>query len=334
LGFPSANNGEGVVQIWKYATQWVKELHLGSPVPSPTSGGFGRNVGITNDGLTIAVAEYGSKNCYLYKKSISWDNAPFQTISSSDIPIQVSINNSNLLISYSNSTSQSYTKVTSSSWSTSDSFSNVGNCVVDKLSTKFLLGDLFSGTVKIRDFASPSSNIATLTGTVLYFGYAIKILNGVVTVSNPFNKTVQQYLPTNYNLARTITNSSDDYGMYLATSDSSIITTNYSDVFTIHTSSSFGYPERIEGAYVDGQSVSKSDILTTNNVRIYAFTTLIPLSINEIGSGYGVNFGASSLNGLFLGALFYNRVLTNTEIVDITKKLKRKLDINELKLAN
>jgi hypothetical protein len=101
----------------------------------------------------------------------------------------------------------------------------------------------------------------------------------------------------------------------------------------VHTSDSANYGERVANTYIDGSLKPQNTLLSTDNVAVYTFTTAIPMTVDQIGSGYNNTYGANSLNGLFLGALFYDRVLTDTEIVTISDVLKRRLNIKELKLS-
>ena len=333
LGFPNANEGEGVVQVWNYGTSWTKLLHIGSPNPIPNNlGGFGSFVSISPDGNMIAAAELGTNSVFLYKKATTWPNAPFQTITSTAIPSGVSITDTNLGISYNDDTVILYEEATPS-WTLVSTFSGYSKCVLDKLSSKFLLGHLFTGVVKLRDTNAPTVDIESFSGTTMSYGFDMTILDSVVTISSPEDSEIVQYLPSAYTSPVVIGNAAVDYGMYISTSATSIIATNYDTVFTIHTSDSDGYGERIENTYVNGELQPQNTLLENSNVAIYTFTTAIPMNIDQIGSGYNSSYGANSLNGLFLGALFYNRVLTDIEINTISNSLKRRLDIQELKLS-
>jgi hypothetical protein len=334
LGFPDANNGEGVVQVWEYTTSWTKTLHLGSPIPIPNNlGGFGSQVVITPDGTTIAVAEIGSEQVFLFNKTTTWNNVPFQTITNTEVATNLSITDTDLAVSYANDSIRLYTKASSTSWTLNTTLSGYSRCVLDKLSNKFLLSKVFTGDVVLRALTATTTNIKTFSGTALSYGFDIAILDSIVTISNPSSSEVYQYSPSGYTTPITVTSTKDDYGFYITTSSSSIVVSNYEDTMTIHTSNSSGYGERIENVYVDGVLTPKNTKLDVDNVKIYAFTTVVPMTITEIGSGYNTSYGANSINGLFLGALFYNRVLTNAEIASISGKLKRRLNIQELKLS-
>lgn len=333
LGFPNANNGEGVVQVWDYTATWTKSLHIGSPNPIPNNlGGFGSFVSISPDGSIIAMSEMGTKSVFLYKKATTWPNAPFQTITSTVIPLGVSITDTYLGISYNDDSIRLYEQDIPS-WTLDSTLSGYNNCVLDKLSNKFLMGNVFTGVVKLRDISAPTVDVQSFSGPALSYGFSLAILDSVVAISNPTDGEIEQYSPSSYTTPVVVSNSAVDYGIYFSMSTTSIVATNYDNIFTIHTSDSAEYGERIANTYVDGTLKPHNTVLSTGNVSIYAFTTVIPMSINQIGSGYNSTYGANALNGLFLGALFYNRVLTDTEIATISNILKRRLDIKELKLS-
>ena len=333
LGFPNANEGEGVVQVWNYGSGWTKVLHIGSPNPIPNNlGGFGSFVSISPDGNTFAASETGTKSVFLYRKETTWPNAPFQTVSNTAIPLGVSITATHLGISYNDDTVKLYEE-DSTDWTLNSTLSGYNKCVLDRLSTKFLLGNLFIGSVKLRDVAAPTVDIHSFSGPALSYGFDINLLDSVVTISNTSNGEIEQYASNAYITPVVISNSATDYGMYIATSTKSIVATNYDDTFTVHTSDSANYGERIANTYIDGSLKPQNTLLSTDNVAVYTFTTAIPMTVDQIGSGYNNTYGANSLNGLFLGALFYDRVLTDTEIVTISDVLKRRLNIKELKLS-
>lgn len=331
LGFPNANNGEGVLQVWEnISNSFVKQLHLSSPVPAPSLGGFGNKVAISNDGTVIASSEVGSDKVYIYTKTVNWSASPSQEILlMGEVVTDLSLTTNFLLISTDSNNVYVYEYVTNT-WTLQYTHTGKDSGVLDKASTRYLISDIFAGAVDLYDVSNHTTSLQSFSGTPLFYGYSIDIYNENVVISDL--SKLYYFNSSDYLTTIELDSVYNDFGIYINISNNSIVSTNYGDIFNIFTSDSSSYGDRIIDVYLNGDLVNLNDSLTIDNLNIICFTTALPINIDTIGSGYNVQFGAKSLNGLFLGALFYNQVLDAGIIDNITENIKRYLNIREFNL--
>lgn len=328
IGFPSANNGEGVVQVWNLQTL-TKELHLGSPLAGSVTGGFGKQVAIDNDGLTI-VASDPLNNCVrYYRKLANWSALPLYTVAISEPVTKLSIRGTQLLISAGNTNAAYVARFNESSNAITlvDTYPGEAQGIFDKLTSRFVTADIAGYSVTVADTGNSSVSNITSSGPG-----TIDISNNLVAVSNWDTQQVKLLEPPYTSTLATVSSTYTDYGIYLSLGDT-LVVSNYDNILDILTSSPASYGERVSKVYRNGTQVPNTDVLTTDNIEVLTFVTAAPMTIDKIGTGYNQIYGANHLNGIFKAALFYDRVLSGAEIVEISNKLQQYLDLRETQLA-
>lgn len=331
LGFPNANNAEGVVQVWN-STGLIKELHLGSPYPVHTTGGFGKVVRISNDGLTLYVVESNTNKVFIYRKVLgSWSAVPLYTITEPTSITEISTSGSYLAVTLLDNTSKIYEEV-SSAWVIRKTYTGTQSAKLDKFSNKLAVSTL-SGILNIYQTTDLSNKLSTIP-IPTYPAYSnFDICDESVLAISTTLGTVTYYSSLGQSYNANFTASYTDYGMYMSLGTNSLLISSYGDILDIYTADSSAYTGRVLSAYVNGKPKSFTTVLPKHDVAILAFTTASPITVDTIGNGYNSVYGANSLKGLVLGAVFYNRVLSDEEIETCTNLLKRLFNIQEIRLS-
>lgn len=331
VGIQNANNGEGVVQIWEKVTNtWLKTLHLGSPTPAPSVGGFGTSVAINNDGTKLFVGEVGSNNTYLFEKNTLWNSTPVETWVNIGAK-SLSCNSEGTLFAVVNidtNTTKLYKK--NSTWVLLNTFTYGYEAVLSNNGLYLAVSDLLTNSVKVFNMVSGSFVLTTtLTGTS-NFGYSIDINNnGNVLVGSPTEHKLYEYLASmSYTYPVVLTSSSlantDYYGYSVSLGSNSKVVSNYYNQFKLFTTDSSTVTSPVVNIRQNYANTTKNASLLKFEPQILSFTTNTDLTVNKIGKTYS----NKSLNGLVYGCLLFNRALSSTELANIENLLKRYLQWN------
>lgn len=334
IGMKNANLGEGVVQVWvKSGSTWVKDLHLGSPLPIQYASGFGLSVAISNDGTKLFVGESGSQTVYCFEKATLWDPDPVESWIGTDyFGYSIACNADGTLLVISSPAANSNVGLVSiyrndSGWSLEDTL-DFGVIVDLQKTTEYLvLSNYNEKTVKLYHYTSSWSLDKTFTSTETNFGYAISISNNnTVLISSPQEDRVYLYLEsTSWDLDYTFQSSIDDYGYTISHNDVSVVISDYSTITDLYTTNATSFPQNIVAVRQYKHNANIDDNLFTGDVNILSFVSNIPLSVNRVGDSK-INTG---LNGYFLGVLLFDDVLDEDTLTIYEDKLARYLSINE-----
>jgi hypothetical protein len=308
----------------------TKELHLGSPVPTISTGGFGMHVELSSSGNTLYCSETGTSKLYVYRKTTTWSATPLHTFTYASAVIKVSTFANYLLVTTSDRTVYLYSESTPGVWTILSTWTGA-MAEVDKLGATFYIYNDLTNTVKIYTV----SNLAAPLRTITTVGYTkISLVDSSLLIANVDSGDLSYYSTYTAISPVVITNTLDDYGIFTALSADSLVVTDYETVCDIYTSDSTAYGERLLKVHVDGELVNPdTTVLTTANVHVLCFTTAIPMSINQLGTGNSIAYGASSLKGLLLGALLYTQVFSEEDIIAYTTRIKSLLTIQEAALS-
>jgi hypothetical protein len=330
LGFPEANNGEGVVQIWSkvgVATTWTKTLHLGTSSTASNANSFGHSVTINNDGTGFFASELGTNNIYYYKFNILWSATPTQIITGSSSCVRLSMSSTRASIVF--FTGEGRVLTYGTTWTQEATYPDTVLAVVDKATNKYMIFDI-DGVLKIFN-TNITTPIFTLTNTSIY---DLDIYNSDFLLALPLTQQVKIYRNGSYTSPITLNSAIADYGIYSQLTSSTVVISDYDTVLDIFSSDASSYGEPILDVYRNGVQVNDTDKFNNESIGIYCFRTALPMTIDTIGSGLGSSYGANSINGIFLGAIFYDRLLTIQEIQDITYNLSRLLNIQTVRLSD
>lgn len=316
LGFRNANNGEGVVQIWKQdGGVWVKQLHLSSPSLTPL-GNFGHSVAISDDGQKLFVSEFNANKVRIYVKSSTWNSSPTQTLTgASGWGYEVHYADDVLLVG--DSVTNSTDKYNANTYLFDVNFPVSARCHFDKVNKDIVFYNKATGLIRLyRNYTLHATLDRTFTEVALHENsYAITE-----------NTTVNLY--KNGIFIRSFTkNTVPFYGSSLALSDDLLVINNFSDRFEVQSATSNNNASNVLSVVVNGINTAPSALLPYQDKDIdiifMSFTT--SLTVKYIGK----TFLGGHLNGILLGALFYNRDLTTLEQTSIEKYIKYRLRIRE-----
>lgn len=336
IGFPNANNGEGVVQIWrKVSGTWIKELHLGSPTPAPYTGGFGYAVCINDTGTRLFSTEIGSSTVHIFEKDTLWNPIPIDSLLGTNrFGYVLSCNSAGTRL-YINEvdTATSYIYTFSTIWSLAQTINFGILGVLNKSGDLLILSDSTLSTVKVYEYTSTFEEIKTLSSSS-NFGYSVAINNaGAILIGNPDEHSIYYYVPDdNYVTPTAFVSASleniDFYGYVCSLSTASLVTSNFLDTFELITNDNSSVASNILALRQNYSAANKTDILNTSEPQILTFYTTLPLSIDSVGKTKADRY----LNGLVYGWLLFSRTLSNSEIQAIELLLKKYLILNSYSL--
>lgn len=329
FGFKNASNGEGVVQIWKLVgTTWTKDLHISSPVPSPSQGAFGYQVAINQLATRLIVSELGSNKLYTFDKTSIWSNTPDYTISGTGrLGYSLSANSDcTLLAATAADSKKTFIYRFSSGWTNEQEISFGELCKIHPTANLVLLSQISTAEVKVYEkISSTWSQIKSFSnGGYSLFGFAIDLDNDKnVYIASPQQKAVTKYIfSTSWNTTIDFTAIGiGEYGYTFSASTNSLSISNYLNLLRVITREGGALPQSIINVRQGRQNKPLNTPLENTNPQILTFQSNVGLSVDKIGKGLQGN----SLNGLFLGALFYNRILTTAQLRTIEDFLTRYL---------
>jgi hypothetical protein len=336
IGIPNANNAEGLVQIWKKVSGvWAKDLHLGSPSPSPTVGAFGYAVAISDDGNRLFTSELGNNAVHIYNKGSIWSATPADTLIGTNrfgYGISCTGDGNTIVVSAIDSKIQHIFSL-STTWNNTQNISYGKTSKLSKSGTYLLVGDSDLGTAKIYTYGTSYTLTKTLTNTDS-FGFSVDINNsGNVIIGNPLAHKAHYYTITdNYTtpveyISTTLTGL-DFYGYSVTMSDISFVITNYYDNVLLITSDTASIPQSIFKTRQNYAEVALSTNLNTTEPQILSFYSSVPLSISNVGK----TKADLGLNGIVYGWLLFNKILSNTEITNIEDLVRKYLKLNKYSL--
>lgn len=332
LGFPNANNGEGVVQVWKRVSGvWVKDLHLGSPTPAPYTGGFGKSVAIDDNGTRLFSSQIGSNNVFIFEKQALWDASPVETLFGANrfgFTINCDSAGTRLLINEVD-TGTTYVYDFGSIWSLSQTINFGTDCKMNRNGDFIAINNSTLKTVKVYTFSGSFVESKSIIGNT-NFGYAVSVNNNKdLLVGSPTEHKVYQYLAVNNYNSSTVYNSvstaiTDFYGYSVSLSNKTFAVTNFFDTLDIITNDGTSVPQIITQVRQDYAAALLTDRLKTFEPQVLTFYTSSPITVNRVGR----TVSNASLNGIVYGWFLYNRVLTNTEILNIEDNIKKFFSFN------
>ena len=325
LGFRGAAAGEGVAQVWRYIDgTWVKELHVGSPLVSPT-GGFGYSVAISNDGNTLAVSEVSSASVYIFKKNVIWSPVPSTTI--------VGTTGQGFGEFIALSSDADVVGVSASITSVIHLYSGTGSALQQLSSYKDFRFD--RETRSLVAFNRTTNSVAVFTKTVLwastqtwsmaFTGIDIHASSTVITSG----VTVTVYRTSDKAILHTFTKGSKpQYGKVISFCSNTLLTSDDSTNLELYSSATDALGSGIVSVRSQKTNKALSAPLYTTDFDIIFFTADTNMTVNRIGR----TFIGQHLNGLVLGALFYNSTLTATEMSSIEDYINMRLRIGSASL--
>lgn len=337
LGFQNANTGEGVVQVWvKQGAGWYKDLHLGSPTPAPYTGGFGHSVAINDDGTRLFVSQIGSSTVYIFEKDTLWDASPVETFLGSNRFGHVVSCDSTGDVFYVNEvdTDTSYIYSFNSTWSLSQTIPFGTNGTISKNGNFLLISKDMDGVVSLYNKPGLEFAEAEILIGSPSFGYSLSVNNeGDLAIGSPYEHKVYYYkAATAYNTFSTYVSDSvsitDFYGYSCSVSINSLLISDFYNDIELYTTDSSSVVDAILAVRQDYTVSEKSDILKTYEPQILTFYTSLPMSIDAVGK----TRTNSTLNGLVYGWLFFNKILSSSEIENLEDILKRYLALNSRSL--
>lgn len=331
IGLKNGNLGEGVVQVWKKNSDtsiWEKDLHLGSPIPAPNLGGFGFSVAISNNGLRLVASEIGSNSVYIFEKSSGlWNSTPVDSfIGTNRFGYSVSGNkvlDCFAITAIDENKTYIYRKI--SNWGLEATILQGQTVSLHPTEDKVLIGRSLSTNAYLYQKISGVWTLQkTFSSSQTNYAYDVDINNtGDVLISSPGESKVFIYTNSSSWVDSLQFVGTSDYGYSISFSNISFLSSNYLNSVELVTSSGASLPQRISGVRQKFLPANLSDQLDISDANILTFTSNVPLTISKIGAGKS----NTSLNGLFFGALFFNRVLTLTEIQNIEVLLLKYLQL-------
>jgi hypothetical protein len=335
LGFKNANNGEGVVQVWKRNNNsWTKDLHMSSPNPVANLTAFGHRACISDSGTRLVVSELGSNTVYIFDKTTLWSNTPTEAIIGSEqfgYDIDINKTATSLLINELD-TKTSYLYKLDSSWTLDNTWNEGIKVKLHPTEDKVLLSDYLLKNVKLHTKNTTWSLTKTFTSSNDNFGYDIDIIdNSNVYILDLTASLINVYDSTDsYNLLASFDGGlSIDENIYtFSASNSSIVFSNYDNLIRLITNDGSSLPERIINVRQKFSNVPLTTLLDGNDVQILTFTSNVPLSIDKIGN----SLISTGLNGLWLGTLFFNSILTTNEVESLESFIIKYLKLERYSL--
>lgn len=329
LGFKNGNNGEGIVQVWKKIDGiWTKDLHLGSPTPAPYLGGFGNQVAISDDGLRLVASQLGSNSVYVFEKTTLWDADPVESFIGVDrfgYKIDLNADGTLLAIVAADATTTYLYRLTTT-WSLEDTIVFGLDCKLHPTEDILVLSSFIDKEVRIYDNTASWSLQKTITSVVDDFSYSISIAPSKdVDIASPGESKVYRYkFVDDWDTNQQFSNSNADFGYNISSNTNTVVISNYEDLVQVVTNNSSTTPQKIIKARQSFTDVSLSTSIKTDDIQILTFQSEVGLNISRIGNSK-INTG---LNGIFLGALFFTTVITNSQVAIIEDFLCRYLGLD------
>lgn len=334
LGFKNANNGEGVVQVWvKTGGLWVKDLHMSSPTPTPSQGAFGFQVALADSAARLFVTELGANTVHIFDKSTLWSNTPTESIIGTDrFGFSIDCNQAGTLLAITAADLQeTYLYRFSTIWSLEDTLAFGELCDLHGSDDLIAVSQPTTQTVKIFEKSTTWDEIESISTTSPDFGYGISLDdNKNLNISSPSEDTVYRYsFSSSWATSTAFSDSaSGQYGYSFSTSDESLVISNYNTLLRLVTQESGAIPQTIINVRQQGAIVPLDTPLNADNPQILTFQSSVGMTISKIGNGKQ----GTGLNGLFLGALFFNQLLTTGQLENIEDFLTRYLEFGKYSL--
>ena len=321
LGFKLANAGEGTVQVWQYINNtWYKDLHLGSPDVAP-AGGFGQSVAISNDGLTVAVSEAGAAKVHVFKKNVIWSPVPTTTINGYGEYIAMSGAADVIAVS---EPAVSSIRMYTGTGTLSQTLSTYTGFRLDRQTQSLVAFN--QSTNSVAAFTKTTSWASVRTWSLAFTGVDIHAGSTIITTG----VTVSVYRTSDNAVLQTFTKGSKpQYGSVISFAANTLLTSDNSTNVEICSSTTDALGSGIVAVRAEGAAKSLDAPLYSRDVDILFFTSDTNMTVNRIGR---TSIG-QHLDGLVLGALFYNNVLTPTEIANIESYVRTRFRLGQLSLA-
>ncbi|MGL5923696.1 hypothetical protein [Chroococcidiopsis sp.] len=327
IGFKNGYNGEGMVQVWKKTgAGWMKDLQMGSPVPSPYLGGFGYQVALSESGTTLAVSEVGSSKVYLFEKTALWDASPLHTfVGAGRFGFSLSLNALGTVLAISAvdlNTTYIYTKTPV--WgSIEEQIPFSGSVSLHPFENTCLISNLTTHSAKLFRKQTTWDVVADFNNSLPLYASASALDNDSnVYIASPNEQKIYKYpVSSNWIVPEVLPGGGTSAGYAISANTVSVLHSNYTDTATLITYDQTAVPSQMARVRQNGQTVAIGAALTVEDVSLLVFQTTIPLDIDQIGAGNTTN----GLNGLFLGAMFYDKLLSTTQLSSIELFLRKYL---------
>jgi hypothetical protein len=321
IGVKNSNLGEGRVLHFTRTgmATWTSNLNLGQTSPVPYVDGFGLAAFVKDDNTALLASVQGNNNIYKFISSAGiYNTTPSNVFNFFGKKI---LGNLSL-----------------SRWAAMDNSGNVRVFDSDTLIQTITGADLdfalkddylatanFAGEVKIWKYETGTwTIIKTITSATANFGYSLSFNeNYDLLVGSPNEATSFLYLFSDNWTVPTTFVSTGLYGYVNALTADSVLISNYTDQLEFYSSDGASIPQIITDVRQGSLSVPLATNISTTDAQVLVFTSSSALTIDSI---------ASEINGLFLGCLLYNRILTLSEIQSIETNIIEYLGLAERNL--
>lgn len=333
LGIKNANSGEGVVQQWrKIAGTWTKDLHLGSPVPAPTTGGFGHAVAMSDNGNKLYVSEIGTNSVYYYEKGTLWSATPTDTLTNTNrfgFSISTVLDGTKIaIVKIDTNQTFIYNRLTSSfSLEQTISFGNF--CSFNKVTGNLILNNYLTKQVKIYERTTSWNEIKTISSSATNFGYSVSTSNnGNIAIGSPDEKKVYVYLSdSNWTTFQTFTETYTTFGYSVNLNNFTLLASNYDTKLELFSNENLAV-QNIVKVRQNEANTALPTLLDKANTQVLGFSSSTAIKVKWVGDSK-IN---TSLNGLLQCVLFFNTVLTDTEFANIEDLLLKYFQLKKYRL--
>jgi len=313
--------GEGrVLQFTRSGTNtWTNSLTLGSPLPLTFLSGFGLAVSQNTADTKLVISEQNS-NIYVFQKSgLTYNTTPIQTINYFAKKIVGLDDLSSFLALDDLGNARLYTD--SSGYTLSHTFSADLDI---SYQPNYIALSKIGGTVEIWQFTGAWTLIKTIVVPTTNFGYSLKITSTQeLIVGSPNEGKIYLYSPSDTWTTPKIFTGSTGFGYVVTGSTNVVAGSTYTTTLQVYSKDGSSVPQNIISVRQNKQAVFNDTALDTTDVSILQFTSNTNLDVSSIGD---------KINGLWLGALFFDRYLTNQEIIDIETNIYKFLSLKERSL--
>jgi hypothetical protein len=218
-----------------------------------------------------------------------------------------------------------YTK--SSSWdSAAETIPFAGVVSLHPSDPTCLISNLTAHSAKLFKKQPTWTSVASFNSSFPLFASASALdTNSNVYLSSPDEQTIYKYpSASNWMSPETLPGGGSDVGYSISANPVSVIHSNYVDLATLVTYDQTAIPSQMARIRQNGQTVTASTQLAVDDVSLLVFQSTIPLDVDQIGAGNTT----AGLDGLFLGALFYDRLLSTTQLGTIETFLRKYITLH------
>lgn len=321
IGLKNSNLGEGRVLHFTRTgvSTWTSSLNLGQTSPVPMIDGFGLAAFVSDDDTKLLASVQGSNNIYQFEKVAGiYNTTPTNVFSffgkkilgnSTLSRFAAQDNSGNLRVFDAGTLTQTI----------------IGAELDFALKGDYIAISKFNDSVEIWRFVSGTWGlIKTITSVVNDFGYSLSFNSAYdLLVGSPNQATSFLYsFSDNWTMPKSFIGTGL-YGYANALTASSVLISNYTDNLEFYSSDGASLPQIITDVRQNRTSVPLTTNLDSTDAQVLVFSSSSDLTVDSI---------ASEINGLFLGCLMYNRLLTTAEIQGIETNIYEYLGLGSRSL--